>query len=127
MLPTELHDPASTKGAKSVIIYDWIMVLVLTALPLIALYQCVKFHLVPFDTFRNMIWTKELIKTIKGVNFIITYKWYDYGSCTLHVCSFPPLSKCEVSFSSFHYYPRYTTDKQNTEQEDHEALNRLPT
>ena len=45
-----------------------------SAFPLMAIYQCIKFHLITFYTFRDMIWTSFLLqkKINKGSNSIST-------------------------------------------------------
>ena len=36
-----------------------------SALPLMAVYQCIKFHLIPFYTFRNMLRTSFLLQKLR--------------------------------------------------------------
>lgn len=50
------------KGAGFVIACDRILVLALSTFP-IALYQYMKFHLIPFDTFRDVLWSKYDVRT----------------------------------------------------------------
>ena len=37
-----------------------------SALPLMAIYQCIKFHLIPFYTFRDMLWTSFLLQKLRS-------------------------------------------------------------
>ena len=77
-----LDKPIITKIRKgnnnSIVTCDRATVLAFT-LSLIALYQCIKFHLIPFYTLRD----KLIIAKIKmGINSVITCN--SYSSCTLH-------------------------------------------
>ena len=36
-----------------------------SALPLMAIYQCIKFHLIPFYTFRDMLQTSFLLQKLR--------------------------------------------------------------
>ena len=52
------------KGNNSIITCDIAMVLAFT-ISLIALYQCIKFHLIPFYTLRDMLRTSLLLKKLR--------------------------------------------------------------
>ena len=74
-----------------------------------ALYQCIKFHLFIFNTFRGMLWTSLLLEKIgKGNNSIITCD----RVTVLAFCTFSdgPLSMYQVSFHSFLYFQGYALD-----------------
>ena len=51
-----------------------ILVIELPFIPLIALYQCIKLHLIPFNSLRGMLRTDKLIiaKVKMGNNSVIT-------------------------------------------------------
>ena len=81
-----------------------------SALPLKALYQSIKFNLIPFYTFRNMLQTSfKLQKIKKGSNPVNTSD----GVTVLAFCtsSDSPLSMYQVSFNSPLYFQRYAPHK----------------
>ena len=44
-----------------------------SAIPLMPLYQCIKFNLITFNTFRDILWTRILLQKLrKGNNSVIT-------------------------------------------------------
>ena len=59
------------KGNNSVITYDRATVLAFP-LPLTALYQCIMFHLIPFNTLKAASDKLIIAKTKKGSNSVIT-------------------------------------------------------
>ena len=80
------------------------------ALSLIALYQCIKFHLTPLYTLRHTLRTSFLLQKLKkgshSVNIIGRVM-------ILELCTFAddPLSLSQVSFNSLMYFQRYARDK----------------
>ena len=81
-----------------------------SALPLKALYQSIKFNLIPFYTFRNMLHTSfKLQKIKKGSNPVNTSD----GVTILAFCtsSDSPLSMYQVSFNSPLYFQIYAPHK----------------
>ena len=95
-LPIALRGPASKirKGSNSVNTGDTVM-LVHSAIFLRFLYQCIKFHLIPLYTFRDMHRTNVLLQ--KGSNSVNTVDWV----IVLVLCHFPhrPLFVYQVSLN----------------------------
>ena len=81
-----------------------------SAIPLMALYQCIKFNLIPLYTFRDMLQTSFLLQKIKkGSNSINTLdRVMILAFCT---SSDSPLSNYQISFNSLVYFQRYALDK----------------
>ena len=74
-----------------------------------ALYQCIKFHFIPFYTFRVMLRTSFLQKIKKGSNSVNTFdRAMIFAFCT---SSDGPLSMYQVSFNSLVNFQRYAPDK----------------
>ena len=71
------------------------------ALPLMAIYQCIKFQLIPFYTFRDMPRTSFLLQKIKGSNSVNTGD----RVMVLAFCNSPhgPLSVYQVSLNYLQY------------------------
>ena len=70
--PEKLTIAKIRKGNNSVITCDRVMVLAV-CISLMAIYQCIKFHLIPFYTFGDMLQTSlQLQKIRKGNNSVIT-------------------------------------------------------
>ena len=82
-----------------------------SAPPLMAIYQCIKFHLIPFYTLRDMFQTSFffIAKIKKGSNSINTgNRVMVLAFCnSLH----SPLSLYQVSFICHQYFQRYALDK----------------
>ena len=81
-----------------------------SAICFMALYQCIKFRLCIFNTFRDMLQTGLLLQKIrKGNNSVITCD----RVTILAVCIFSDgcLSMYQVSFNSLLYFQRYGPDK----------------
>ena len=81
-----------------------------STLPLMAIYQCIKFHLSPFYTFRDMLRTSFFIEKIKkGSNSLNTGD----SVMVLALCNFlhGPQSVYQVSFIYLQYSQRYALDK----------------
>ena len=78
-----------------------------SALLLIALSQCVEFHLIPIHNFRDMPHTNLLQNW--GNNSVITCDWV----MVLELCisSHCSLSMCQVAFKSPQYFQIYAPDK----------------
>ena len=62
--PDKLFIAKFKKESNSVNIGDRVMVLA-SAIPLMALYQCIKFHLFIFNTFRDILRTSLLLQTLE--------------------------------------------------------------
>ena len=80
------------------------------ALLLNALSQCVKFHLIPINNFRDILHTNLLLKKIgKGNNSVITCDWV----LVLELCisSHCPLTICQISFKFPQYFRSYAPNK----------------
>ena len=70
------------------------------AFSLLALYQCVKFHPIPIDTFRDMLRTSFIAKIKRG-KLLRNYWEQGYGSCILHLLYWPSIkNSCFISFPS---------------------------
>ena len=79
-----------------------------SAIPLMALYQCIKFHLF-INTFRDMLRTSLLLQKLERKITVIPYD----RVTVLALCtpSDGRLSKYQVSFNSLLYIQRYAPDK----------------
>ena len=78
--PDKLTTAKIRKGNNSKITCDRVTVLAF-ALPLIAVYQCIKFHLIPFCAFRDMLRTSFFTAKLSVSSFI------ELISILLEVCS----------------------------------------
>ena len=73
-----------------------------------ALYQPIKFDLIPFYTFRDMLQINFLLQKIKRevtLKILLTGLWF------LCIAADSLLSMYQVSFTSLVYFQRYTPDK----------------
>ena len=81
-----------------------------SAIPFIAFYHCIKFHLFIFNTFRDTLQTSLLLQKLK---WEITLKLFVIELRFLH-STLPlmgRLSMNQVSFNSLLYFQRYAPDK----------------
>ena len=68
------------------------------ALPLMAIYQCIKFHLIPFYTFRDMLQTSFLLQKLRREvtpSIMVTGLWFLHSAI-----SFMALYQC-IKFHLF--------------------------
>ena len=81
-----------------------------SAILIMTLNQCIKFHLFIFNTFNDMLWTSLLLQQIRqGNNSVITCDRFTVLTlCTSSDCG---LSMHHVSFNSLLYIQRYAPDK----------------
>ena len=96
-----------------------------SALPLTAVYQCIKFHLIPFYTFQRYAPDKLFTAKIKkGSNSINT----GYSVMVLAFCNSPhgPLLVYQVSLNYLQYFYRYALDKSVTDGRTKWQLHSLP-
>ena len=81
-----------------------------SAFPLLALYQCVEFHSIPFYIFRDMLQTSFYCKNKKRGSYS-----ENTGArvMILAFCNslYSPLSVYQVSLNYLHYFQRYALDK----------------
>ena len=75
-----------------------------SALPLMTLYQCIKFHLFIFDTFRDTLWTSLLLYILGREITVITCDRVTI--LALYTFSDGLLSMYPVSFNSLLYFQR---------------------
>ena len=113
MLQTSLLLQKIRKGNNSVKACDIVQVLDY-ALPLMAIYQYIKFHLIPFITFRDMLRTNFLLQKIKkGSNSVNTGD----RVMVLAFCNSPhgPLSVYQVSFNYLQFWELCSGQKWRTD------------
>ena len=79
-----------------------------SAIPLIALYHCIKFHLFIFNTFRDILWTSLLVQKLKREITLLLVIVTVLALCT---SSDGHLSLYQVSFNSLLNFQRYAPDK----------------
>ena len=92
-----------------------------SALSLIDLYQCIKFHLIPLNSFRDMLRTYfPLQKLKKGSNSVNTLDRVR----VIAFCNFlySSLSVYEISLNYLQYFKRYAPDKSVTDGRTHKSI-----
>ena len=89
-----LDKPNAAKIRREVTPYILVIVLwfLHSAISLMALYQCIKFHLITFNTFKNMLWTSSLLQKFGREKFLFLHSAFSlmdlYRCIKLHSIPF---------------------------------------
>ena len=80
-----------------------------SAISFMAFYHCIKFHLLIFNTFRDMLHTSLLLQKLEReitLKLLVTELQFLHSALSLMA-----VYQCIVSFNSLLYFQRYAPDK----------------